>query len=72
MGSMVSIKQMWINIKDKDEKYLKFWLQAYLSNVQQIYLAIKDTNAMVTSPIQCLHTCEIPKVTLHFLFKKSI
>uniref|UniRef100_A0A1I8NKF8 Decapping nuclease n=1 Tax=Musca domestica TaxID=7370 RepID=A0A1I8NKF8_MUSDO len=62
MGSMVSIKQMWINIKDKEEKYLKYWLQAYLSNVQQIYLAIKDTNAMVTSPIQCLHTCEIPKM----------
>ncbi|XP_061398637.1 decapping and exoribonuclease protein-like [Musca vetustissima] len=57
----ISTKQVWSNMRDKSLKLLKYWLQTYLSNVRELYIAYKDTNAMVRDPIECRKTCDIPK-----------
>ncbi|XP_005186409.2 decapping nuclease DXO homolog [Musca domestica] len=65
----VSTKQMWSSIRDKSTKFLKYWLQSYLSNVRELYIAYKDSKGMVSSPIECWKTCDIPK---NYLWKPRV
>ncbi|XP_073815682.1 decapping and exoribonuclease protein Rai1-like [Musca autumnalis] len=57
----VAVKQMWSTIRDKNIKLLRYWLQGYLANVRELYLAYKDQRGIVQSPMECYKSCEIPK-----------
>ncbi|XP_073815681.1 uncharacterized protein [Musca autumnalis] len=59
-ADFVSIKQMWSSIKNKNAKFLRYWLQAYLSNVKELYVAYKDSKGIVTTPLQCIQTRHLP------------
>ncbi|XP_065361433.1 uncharacterized protein LOC135955066 [Calliphora vicina] len=54
-------KQMWTTLKNKDNKYLKFWLQSYLANVQDVYIGYKSRNGIIVEPIERKAVSDIPK-----------
>lgn len=65
-------KQMWLHLKNHDLKYLNYWIQGYLANVEDLYVAYKDKNGVVREPIEHLKVSNIPKVSgvmLYFNFK---
>lgn len=62
---------MWRSLKDNNLKLLKYWLLAYLSNINDLYLAYKEPNAMVREPIEHLKVCDIPKVS-NWTYKTNV
>lgn len=65
----VAAKQMWMHLKDNDMRLLKYWIEAYLSNVGALYLGYKDKKGMIREPIECLKLRDIPKVVEMFIDK---
>ncbi|XP_037816076.1 decapping nuclease DXO homolog [Lucilia sericata] len=57
----VFTKQMWKTIKNKDNKYLKYWLQSYLANVKDIYVGYKNKNGIIEEPIENITARNLPK-----------
>lgn len=56
---------MWYTLKHKDNKYLKFWLQSYLANVRDIYIAYK-VDGFIIDPIEHKKVANLPKVNFSF------
>ncbi|XP_037816084.1 decapping nuclease DXO homolog [Lucilia sericata] len=52
-------KQMWKKYKN-DNKYLKFWLQAYLANVQDLYIGYKIKDNIIEEPLEHKVAGDIP------------
>ncbi|TMW41205.1 hypothetical protein DOY81_013715 [Sarcophaga bullata] len=56
------------NYDDDDDdnrlNYLDFWLNAYLSNVKDIYVAYINSNGIVNKPVVHKHISELPKNAL--------
>lgn len=65
----VAAKQMWMHLKDNDMRLLKYWIEAYLSNVGALYFGYKDKKGMIREPIECLKLRDIPKVVEMFIDK---
>uniref|UniRef100_A0A1I8MVW1 Decapping nuclease n=1 Tax=Musca domestica TaxID=7370 RepID=A0A1I8MVW1_MUSDO len=53
-------KQMWEWSK-KEYKFLRYWIQSRLSNVDDIYVACKDKDGIVKKPIEHCKVSDIPK-----------
>ncbi|XP_005186411.3 uncharacterized protein LOC101895847 [Musca domestica] len=56
----VLTKQMW-EWSNKEYKFLRYWIQSRLSNVEDIYVAYKNENGIVEKPIEHCKVSEIPK-----------
>ncbi|KAI8117579.1 Decapping nuclease DXO like protein [Lucilia cuprina] len=60
----VFIKQMWKKFKynnNNHNKFLKYWLQAYLANVQDLYIGYKINNGVIKEPLEHKVSGDIPK-----------
>ncbi|XP_075148338.1 uncharacterized protein LOC142222207 isoform X2 [Haematobia irritans] len=57
----VAVKQLWAKMKDNELRLLKFWLQGYLSNIKDLYIAYKDSDGVVREPMEHIHLRDIPK-----------
>uniref|UniRef100_A0A1L8EBH2 Decapping nuclease n=1 Tax=Haematobia irritans TaxID=7368 RepID=A0A1L8EBH2_HAEIR len=59
----VFTKQLWKNLNPwvKQRKLLKFWIQSYLSNVDDLYVAYKNDDGNVTLPIEYIKVSTIPQ-----------
>ncbi|XP_065354416.1 decapping nuclease DXO homolog [Calliphora vicina] len=54
-------KQMWNTLKYKDNRYLTYWLQSYLANVEDVYIGYKNDNGTIEKPIKRKAAVDIPK-----------
>ncbi|XP_065357945.1 decapping nuclease DXO homolog [Calliphora vicina] len=54
-------KQMWSRLKHKDHRYLTYWLQSYLSNVEDVYIGYKIKDGIIVQPIERKAVADIPK-----------
>ncbi|XP_013116405.2 uncharacterized protein LOC106093793 [Stomoxys calcitrans] len=57
----VAVKQMLSELRNDDLKLLKYWLQGYLSNIKEIYIAYKDSDGIVREPLEYQKLSDIPK-----------
>ncbi|TMW52445.1 hypothetical protein DOY81_002460 [Sarcophaga bullata] len=59
--SFVMTKQIWLRSRAYPQKYLNYWLQAYLLNITNIYFAYKDDDGFVRKPIVHKRASDLPK-----------
>ena len=57
----VMAKQMWSYVKKDYTKYLHYWIEAYLLNATDMYLAYKDSKGFVREPIVYKPVSDLPK-----------
>ncbi|XP_075148330.1 uncharacterized protein LOC142222201 [Haematobia irritans] len=57
----VAVKQMWAEMKGNEQRLLKYWLQGYLSNIKDLFIAYKDSDGIVREPMEHFRLCDIPK-----------
>ncbi|XP_073815684.1 decapping and exoribonuclease protein Rai1-like isoform X2 [Musca autumnalis] len=57
----VFTKQMWDTAK-KEHYFLRYWIQSRLSNIEDLYVAYKNTHGIVEKPIEHHNVSDIPKL----------
>uniref|UniRef100_A0A1I8PJP6 Decapping nuclease n=2 Tax=Stomoxys calcitrans TaxID=35570 RepID=A0A1I8PJP6_STOCA len=57
----VFTKQLWANVKDKENKFLTYWIQSYLSAIDDIYVGYKSFGGFVETPIECMKISDMPR-----------
>lgn len=58
----IMIKEMWKNVKNKEKNFLHYFYHAYITGVNDIFVAYKDNNGIVKEPLEHKIVREFPKV----------